>query len=142
MPDPFKSYLQALQSALAAKDATEHTHRPALKALLESPALDQLIARFPVAGSQVVERVHYDEKNQRGYINPDQYFEGVPPDAWAFQVGGYQVLHKWLKDRKGRQLSFDDLHHYQKVVVALAQTIRLMAAIDAAIDAHGGWPLK
>jgi hypothetical protein len=55
-------------------------------------------------------------------------------------VGGYQVLHKWLKDRKGRQLSFDDLHHYQKVVVALAQTIRLMAAIDAAIDTHGAWP--
>jgi hypothetical protein len=57
-------------------------------------------------------------------------------------VGGYQVLHKWLKDRRGRQLSFDDLHHYQKVVKALTETIRLMSAIDAAIDAHGGWPLK
>ncbi|MEW6660119.1 MAG: type ISP restriction/modification enzyme [Thermodesulfobacteriota bacterium] len=110
--------------------------------LLESPALDRLITRFPVVGSQVVDKVHYDEKNGRVYINPDQYFEGVPSDAWAFQVGGYQVLHKWLKDRKGRQLSFDDLHHYQKVVKALTETIRLMAAIDAAIDAHGGWPLN
>ena len=110
--------------------------------LLESPALDRLITRFPVAGSQVVDKVHYDEKKRRVFINPDQYFEGVPPDAWAFQVGGYQVLHKWLKDRKGRQLSFDDLHQYQKVVKALTETIRLMAAIDADIDAHGGWPLN
>jgi len=108
--------------------------------LMESPALDQLITRFPVAGSQVVDKVHYDEKNRRVYINLDQYFEGVPPDAWAFQVGGYQVLHKWLKDRKGRTLTFDDLHHYQKVVKALIETIRLMNAIDAAIDAHGGGP--
>jgi len=109
--------------------------------LLESPALDRLITRFPVAGSQVVERVLYDEKNRRVYINLDQYFEGVPPDAWAFQVGGYQVLHKWLKDRKGRQLSFDDLHHYQKVVKALTETIRLVGEIDAVIDSHGGWPI-
>lgn len=110
--------------------------------LMKSPALDQLITRFPVAGSQVVNKVHYDETNRRVYINLDQYFEGVHPDAWAFQVGGYQVLHKWLKDRKGRQLSFDDLHHYQKIVVALAETIRLMGEIDAAIDAHGGWPIN
>jgi len=54
--DPFKIYLQALQSALAAGDATEHTHRPALKGLLESPILDKLINWFPVPGSQVVER--------------------------------------------------------------------------------------
>ncbi len=67
--------------------------------------------------------------------------EGVPSEVWAFQVGGYQVLHKWLKDRQGRTLFFADLHHYQKVVVALAETIRLMAEIDAVIDAHGGWPL-
>ncbi|MBM4273173.1 MAG: DNA methyltransferase [Deltaproteobacteria bacterium] len=109
--------------------------------LLESPALDKLITRFPVAGSQVVDKVHYDEKHGRVYINADQYFDGVPPDAWAFQVGGYQVLHKWLKDRKGRQLSFDDLHHYQKIVKALTETIHLMNAIDAAITAHGGWPI-
>jgi hypothetical protein len=50
-------------------------------------------------------------------------------------VGGYQVLHKWLKDHKGRTLAFADLHHYQKTVVALAETIRLIPEIDAAIDA-------
>ncbi len=75
------------------------------------------------------------------YINSEQYFEGISPEVWAFTIGGYQVCHKWLKDRKGRTLSFADLHHYQKIVVALAETIRLMAEIDAAIDAHGGWPI-
>ncbi len=60
---------------------------------------------------------------------------------WAFQVGGYQVCRKWLKDRKGRTLAYDDLRHYQGVVTALGETIRLMGAVDAAIGAHGGWPL-
>jgi predicted helicase len=109
--------------------------------LLEAPALNRLITSFPVPGSNVVEKVRYEEAARRVYINQGQYFEGVPPEVWAFQVGGYQVLHKWLKDRKGRTLSFADLHHYQKVVVALAETIRLMAEIDAAIEAHGGWPI-
>lgn len=57
---------------------------------------------------------------------------------WTFQVGGYQVLDKWLKDRRGRLLTFDDLMHYQKIVVALQETIRLMAEIDAAILT---WPV-
>jgi predicted helicase len=109
--------------------------------LLEAPTLDRLVTSFPVSGSNKVEQVRYEEAACRVYINDQQFFEGVPQEAWAFQVGGYQVLHKWLKDRKGRTLSFADLHHYQKVVVALVETIRLMAEIDAAIDAHAGWPL-
>ena len=60
---------------------------------------------------------------------------------WAFHVGGYQVCHKWLKDRKGRTLSYEDLAHYRQVVGALGETIRLMGAVDEVIDAHGGWPL-
>jgi hypothetical protein len=71
-------------------------------------------------------------------INKPQYFEGVEPDVWAFQIGGYQVLHKWLKDRKGRELSFDDLSHYQKIVVALRGTIQLMEEID---DLIPSWPI-
>ena len=71
--------------------------------------------------------------------NKTQYFEGVPKDVWEFHVGGYQVCEKWLKDRKGRKLSFDDLMHYQKVVVALQETMRLMQEIDKAIP---GWPIK
>ena len=74
-------------------------------------------------------------------IKPGQYgFHGVPEEVWDFHVGGYQVCHKWLKDRKGRQLSDDEIAHYQKIVVALDETIRIMAEIDELIEAHGGWP--
>jgi predicted helicase len=109
--------------------------------LLDSPRLENLLTRFPVPGSQAVTGVRYDDNSRRVYLNAEQYFEGVPPEVWTFTVGGYQVCHKWLKDRKGRTLTFTDLRHYQKIVVALAETIRLMAEIDAAIDAHGGWPI-
>ena len=67
-------------------------------------------------------------------------FRGVPEDVWNFHIGGYQVCHKWLKDRKGRTLSDDDIAHYQKIVVAISETIRLMAEIDEVIEEHGGWP--
>ena len=67
-------------------------------------------------------------------------FHGVPEEVWDFHVGGYQVCHKWLKDRKGRTLSNKDIAHYQKIVVALNETIRIMAEIDEVIEAHGGWP--
>jgi predicted helicase len=67
-------------------------------------------------------------------------FYGVPEEVWDFHVGGYQVCHKWLKDRKGHKLSENDLAHYQKIVVALNETIRIMAEIDEVIEAHGGWP--
>ena len=67
-------------------------------------------------------------------------FRGVPDEVWDFQIGGYQVCHKWLKDRKGRTLSDEDVAHYQKIVVALNETIRIMAEIDEVIEAHGGWP--
>lgn len=67
-------------------------------------------------------------------------FRGVPEAVWNFHIGGYQVCHKWLKDRKGRTLSKDDIAHYHKIVIALAETIRLMAEIDKVIDQHGGWP--
>jgi len=64
----------------------------------------------------------------------------VPEGVWDFQIGGYQVCHKWLKDRKGRTLSDEDIAHYQKIIVALNETIRIMAEIDEVIEAHGGWP--
>lgn len=61
--------------------------------------------------------------------------------VWNFHIGGYQVCHKWLKDRKGRTLSTEDINHYGKITVALSQTIRLMTEIDEIIEAHGGFPL-
>ena len=67
-------------------------------------------------------------------------FRGVPEAVWNFHIGGYQVCEKWLKDRKGRTLSKDDIAHYQKIVVSLSETIRLMKKIDQVIEQHGGWP--
>jgi len=62
------------------------------------------------------------------------------PLVWSFRIGGYQVCEKWLKDRKGRTLDYADLQHYQKIIVALRETIRLMDCIYQIIEAHGGWP--
>jgi predicted helicase len=104
--------------------------------LMKSPALDEFITTFPVEGSNEVEKVRYEKKKVR--INEAQYFGGVPEAAWEFKVGGYQVCEKWLKDRKGRTLSGDDLNHYQRIVVALKETLRLMKEIDAAIPK---WPI-
>ena len=107
--------------------------------LMKSPALDTFITSYPIAGSNTVEKVTYDCSTQRVGINKTQYFEGVPPEVWAFQIGGYQVCHKWLKDRKGRTLTYDELTHYQKVIVALKETIRLMVEIDKIIPS---WPME
>ncbi len=107
--------------------------------LMESPKLNSLIIKYPVAGSNVVDKVTYNETAKRVYINKEQYFEGVLPDVWNFHIGGYQVCQKWLKDRKGRTLTYDELTHYQKVIVALKETIRLMAEIDKLIPV---WPLE
>lgn len=67
-------------------------------------------------------------------------FRGVTEQVWNFHIGGYQVCKKWLKDRRGRTLSGEDIAHYQKIVVALSESIRIMAEIDEVIEAHGGWP--
>ncbi len=100
------------------------------------------MARFDVGGSNVVEKVTYTEPDGtqgRVYINKEQYFEGIDPEVWGFHIGGYQVCHKWLKDRRGRKLSYDDITHYQKIVAAIKETIRLMSEIDALIPS---WPMK
>jgi predicted helicase len=105
------------------------------------------VASFPVKGDNIIEVVRYTEPGQgadegRVWINKEQYFDNVSPEIWNFHVGGYQVCQKWLKDRKGRKLTYDDLAHYQRIVSALAETIRLMSDVDAVIDEHGGFPLE
>lgn len=78
---------------------------------------------------------------ERVCINQQQYFEGISPEVWEFHIGGYQVLSKWLKDRKGRKLTWEDQRHYQKIVIALKETMRLMQETDTAIDSSAGWPI-
>jgi predicted helicase len=107
--------------------------------LMESPVLNNFVTKYPIPGSNMLEKVNYDENTHRVYINKTQYFEGIPAEVWNFYIGGYQVCHKWLKDRKGRTLSYDELTHYQKVVVALKETNWIMAEIDALIP---GWPIE
>jgi predicted helicase len=107
--------------------------------LLRDPALNTPSCKYPVGGDHRVERVEYDEKAQRVWINGAQYFEPVPPEVWAYRVGGYQVCHKWLDDRKGTVLSLDERLTYQKMVTALERTLALQAQIDAVACAEWGW---
>ena len=107
--------------------------------LMEPPTLNTFVTRYPVTGSNEVDKVTYDEKTQWVYINKEQYFMGVPPEVWEFHIGGYQVCQKWLKDRKGRTLTYDERMHYQKIVVALKETIRIMSEIDQVIPS---WPIE
>ena len=109
--------------------------------LMKSSKLEKFMTKFDEEGDREVARGYpkYTQKGGRVHINKTQYFGGVPADIWDFHIGGYQVLHKWLKDRRGRKLAYDDLMHYQKIVVALAETKRIMSEIDSAIP---GFPLK
>ena len=83
---------------------------------------------FPVAGSLQIDC--YRWKQNRVYINSEQYFEGVPESAWNFYIGGCQPAQKWLKDRKGFTLSFEEVKHYQRIIYVLQQTDRIMQEID------------
>jgi hypothetical protein len=71
-----------------------------------------------------------EETIGRVWINDNQYFDNVPKIAWDFYIGGYQPAQKWLKDRHGRELAYEDIVHYQKIIVALTETDRLMKDID------------
>ncbi len=111
--------------------------------LLESPTVNQFITTYPIDGSNTITRkltktnIGYEPKNNttgKVWINDEQFFDNVPKIAWEFYIGGYQPAQKWLKDRKGRTLSYEDILHYQKIIVALSETDRLMKAIDGVLD--------
>jgi len=132
--------------------------------LLEAPELSQdskFETSYPEKGSDIVDKgfPKYYAPGKPGpdvdsplvlgrvYINKGdaiqgkagQYFYGVPPEVWEFKIGGYQVCEKWLKDRRGRELSYDDLKHYKKIVTVIMETMKLMNEIDRAIP---GWPIE
>src|ERR1035437_7685886 len=96
--------------------------------LLESTKVSQFITTFPQDGTNEVLKPIY--KEEKVWLNETQYFDHVPQVAWEFYIGGYKPAQKWLKDRQGRVLSYEDIQHYQKIVVALAETDRLMREID------------
>ncbi len=107
--------------------------------LLESPIVENYVTTYPKSGSNEITRKL--TKNSPGFvptenglgqvwINDEQYFDKVSEIAWNFFIGGYQPAQKWLKDRVGRILDFEDILHYQKIIVALTETDRLMKEID------------
>jgi predicted helicase len=115
--------------------------------LLESPVVEQYITQYPIDGDNIVTKVRFEENSEliygneiifadpiyqmgRVYINESQFFQAVPKVAWEFYIGGYQPAQKWLKDRKERKLEYEDILHYQKIIVALFETDRLMKEID------------
>ena len=115
--------------------------------LLESTVVEDFITQYPIDGDNAVTKIKFEEnyeiidgdciitidaiyKMGKVYINDTQFFQKVPLNAWEFYIGGYQPAQKWLKDRKGRALGFEDILHYQKIIVALTETDRLMKEID------------
>jgi predicted helicase len=110
--------------------------------LLESPKVEDYITSYPKGGNNTITTKIdkknwelFDEEKQLGriWINEEQYFDNIPLTAWEFYIGGYQPAQKWLKDRKERTLEFDDILHYQKIIVALSETDKLMKEIDEII---------
>jgi predicted helicase len=100
-------------------------------------AAAQNVANFPVAGTNEIENSFTeksgDYRDNKVFINDAQYFDNVPQTAWEFYIGGYQPAQKWLKDRKGRKLEYDDVRHYQKMIAVLCETEQIMTEIDSAV---------
>ena len=96
--------------------------------LLESEVVEKYITQYPEDGDNIITKPVYQNGNV--HINETQYFANIPEVAWNFYIGGYQPAQKWLKDRKGRELNYDDILHYQKIIVALTETDRLMNEIN------------
>lgn len=96
--------------------------------LMESEKLNDLVTTYPVDGDHEVKKPRFDKG--KVWINETQYFGNVPETAWNFYIGGYQPAQKWLKDRKGRKLTIEDIKHWQRIIVALTETDKIMNEID------------
>lgn len=100
--------------------------------LLESSALDNNSIGYNVAGDNIVDKLTY--KDNQVWINDTQYFDNVSPIAWEFYIGGYQPAQKWLKDRKNKSLSYDDIIHYMNIINALSLTDTIMQKLSEVIN--------
>jgi len=109
--------------------------------LMKDQSLGTFVTRFPISGSNRIEAGYpkHDGSTNRLYINEQQYFEGLPQNIFDMTIGGYKICDKWLRERKGKVLTFDEISVFQKVVVALKGTIEIMSEIDTLIEK---WPLS
>jgi len=101
------------------------------------------VCRLTGRGSRLVERVSFTQTGGAAgqiWINTEQSFEPIEVEVWEFEVGGFQVCDKWLKDRRGRTLSADDVDTYRSLVAAVSETINLMEQLDEILDEAGGLP--
>lgn len=121
---PFTSDYQTFQHLAELGEQLVEFH------LLKSKMLDSPSTRYEGHGDDRVGKRDYHSEDKRLYINDNQYFDKVSPEAWNYFVGGYQVLDKWLKDRNGRTLTLEDQTHFRKVITALTQTIDIQIKID------------
>jgi len=113
------------------KKMSEYGNRLVDLHLLKSSDLDSPIAKFQGKGDYRVEKPKYDVKAGYIHINASQYFEGISQAVWAYQIGGYQICDKWLKDRKGRILSLDEIQTYCRIATAIEKTIEIQKSVDS-----------
>ena len=153
-------YLDEVRAVYATGQATEHSYRPAIRKLFAAIDDSLSIINEPKAsdvgmpdflfqrgavplGWAECKDIHKDIIRLKGYpkfdrgkvqINNDQYFADVPEMAWSFYIGGHQPAQKWLKDRRGRALTFEDTTHYQRIVKILVETDRIMKEIELPLE--------
>ncbi len=97
--------------------------------LLEPAAIGDTPNPYGGEGDDTVAAGYPKFEKGRVFINPNQYFDATSPVVWTFQIGGYQPAQKWLKDRRGRSLSWNDIRHYQKILKVLSETNGIMKEI-------------
>ncbi len=107
--------------------------------LLTHPSLGDTSVGFTESGSDEVEKVYYEENRERVWINKEQYFDGISKVVWEYRIGAYQVLAKYLKDRKKekRKLSLEEIEHYMRVAKAIARTIEMQGEVEEAMRLDG-----
>ncbi|GAP72816.1 hypothetical protein SAMD00024442_44_17 [Candidatus Symbiothrix dinenymphae] len=125
---PYPQDAEQFNKLAAFGEKLRHLH------LMENITVPSNFANFPKQGDNKVENSFTEKSNaykeNKVWINDSQYFDNVPEIAWKFYIGGYQPAQKWLKDRKGRTLTYEDIEHYQKIIFVLNETDEIMKEID------------
>ena len=104
--------------------------------LLKHPSLGETGVGFTESGSDIVEKVYYEENSERVWINKEQYFDGISKNVWEYRIGAYQVMAKYLKDRKGRELSKEVIERYMRVAKVIERTVVVQRQVEEVYGLH------